>query len=431
MQDVDIRNECINKYLKLAEDTETPQIMHTWSLLASISACLGRRNYFDFNIELIYPNIYCFLVGPPAVRKSTSIKLLQKMLKKATGIRFTPDDTSGKYQGLITAFEGADEKVDLADGLDKLDAAMLAANLSKLGESKMNAHFCDKYTMAAFASELSTFLGTNSMDMLRCLLKIWDGEDYEYQLKASQAVLKDPLLTLIGATTPVSINRGIPPEAIGEGFMSRVILVFSKEKNNRVVWPKKWQAETVQEFHEFFSYLFYQFEGVFTTQPAAHSLMDKLCQIDFTINDPRFNFYLDRRQAHLIKISMLMAASRLSHEISELDVFNAHNLLRYTELSMPDALGEFGLSPLAMCKQRIVDYISHTPDPIPESALWAVMHRDMRRHDFEMTMAELTNSKKIALVHVGPVGEKMKAYISKAVTDNRVLEDISEFLTEN
>ena len=273
-----------------------------------------------------------------------------------------------------------------------------------------------------------TFLGTNSMDMLRALLKIWDGEDYEYQLKATSATLSDPLMTIIGCATPTQIAHGLPPEAIGQGFMSRVILVYASEKEKFVPRQPPFDMEVRAKLVDHLGFLYYKFEGKFTEHRNAAALIDKLYAIEFPINDPRFVFYVERRQTHLLKLSMVMAAGRKSHEISEQDVVNAHTLLRHTEMRMSDALGEFGMSPLALCKQRLMEFISHSKDPIPEDILWAVMHRDMRIVDFHSTLQELTNSGKIAKILMNTSAGQVTGYIRKGISKNVTIEDITELL---
>ena len=424
---LEIRNTFFETYLHYLKDTESPKIFHAWSAVAALASCLGRRNWLEFNNDILYPNHYIFIMGPPATRKSTGMKVAKRALAASTGVRFAPDDTSGKYQGLITAIEGAPDG-DAPDELAKMDAATLAANLDKLAEVQVQSDTRDAHVIAAFASELMTFLGTNSMDMLRALLKIWDGEDYIYQLKSTSATLNDPLMTIIGCATPTQIAHGLPPEAIGQGFMSRVILVYAGEKEKSVPRQPPFNKELEALIKDTFNFLYYNFEGRFTESDKAATLVDKLYNIEFPINDPRFVFYVERRQTHLVKLSMIMAAARRSHEISELDVVNAHTLLRHTEIRMPDALGEFGMSPLALCKQRLMEFISHSKDPIPEDILWAVMHRDMRIADFHSTLSELSNSGKIAKITMNTPAGQVSGYIRKGLTKDISIEDISELL---
>ena len=97
-------------------------------------------------------------------------------------------------------------------------------------------------------------------------------------------------------------------------------------------------------------------------------------------------------------------------------------------MRMSDALGEFGMSPLALCKQRLMEFVSHSKDPIPENILWAVMHRDMKLVDFKSTLNELTNSGKIAQITMQTPGGAEAGYIRKGIAKEVNIEDITQLL---
>src|SRR3546814_8577594 len=75
------------------------------------------------------------------------------------------------------------------------------------------------------------------------------------------------------------------------------------------------------------------------------------------MNDPRFDSYHERRYTHLIKLAMVLCALRGYTCIDKADYQEAHRILRATEKGMPDALGQFGMNPLAALKQGIVDHV--------------------------------------------------------------------------
>jgi len=86
--------------------------------------------------------------------------------------------------------------------------------------------------------------------------------------------------------------------------------------------------------------------------------------------------------------------------IEESDVETADALLFATEEHMPEALGEFGLSPIGAAKQKMLEFLQHTNEPVSASLLWQIMQRDMKVADFKSSIADLINSDKIAEVQV-------------------------------
>jgi hypothetical protein len=274
----------------------------------------------------------------------------------------------------------------------------------------------DLHSMYISATEFTTFMGTNSIDLINCLIKLYDGDEYEYKLKSSAIILKDGLLNLLGGTTPTSINESLPAAAIGQGFMSRMILVWGNKKYARVPRPSI-DTNARMALLDFYKQLHENFDGPFVESPEAAKFYDEiLYDYNVSISDPRFVHYIDRRNIHLLKLSMVFAATRLSKIIERRDMECAHDLLCLTEINMPDALGEFGLSPLAHSKQRLLEFIVAATEPVSMNILWAVMHREMRKSDFLNSLADLQNAEKIMLVdtdsgpaYVGKSEKKTKA----------------------
>jgi len=404
-----IDNPFLRLYLEYVEDTESPRLMHIWSAIAGVSACLGRRTYLPFGIGPIYSNLFVLLVGPPGMRKSTAIKICQKRIRHATGVRFAPDDTSGQRQGLISAL--ANEDVNDPD-LEILNNSEKVLDLEVLGNIELKIDIRDRHYLWAVASEFSSFIGTNSREMVKFLGKMWDGEDYDYRLKGEQQILKEPLLSFIGGTSPTQLVEDLPPGSIGQGFTSRIIFVYGNEKYKQVEEPPPLPVKLEKEIDKVFSNLYFHFEGPVARTPEAKQAHKELYHYDTKIQDTRFIYYIDRRHQHLIKLSMILAASRMSDTVELADVTQAQNILIETEKKMPEALGEFGLSPAGVAKQRILEFIQQAREPVSEKVLWAMMNKDFgKRADMLNSMIDLVNTGKIVQVET----KYGKSYIYKDI----------------
>jgi len=395
---LNLHNSFLQEYLEYVEETETPRIMHVWAALTGVGACLGRRVQLPFGITDIYANMFVLLVGPPGVRKSTAINLMQKRLRHATKVRFAPEDTAGARQGLIIALENKDEQADEKEKAE-LEAAAATLDLEKLNGYNITIDSRDAHVMFAVASEFSSFIGHNAIDMVTFLNKMWDGESYDYKIRTVRHLLHNPLLSVIGGTTPTNISTSLPASAIGHGFTSRVILVHANKKYKKVPRPPALDRTIEKSIDETLSYLSNTFDGDMKETKEAASIIDSLYDTEIKLNDPRFIYYVDRRQQHLLKLSVILAAARRSKSIERTDVEEANLILTYTETFMPDALGEYGLSPLSAAKQKMVEFIQHAKGPVTVNILWAVMQRDMKVVDFRNSLAELVNSNKILEVH--------------------------------
>lgn len=422
--------EFLNNYLGMVEDTESPRLFHLWAALSGISACLGRRCWFPFGPMTIYPNQFVALVGTPGTRKSTAMNIMKRNLRKSTGVRFAPVDTAGQRQGLVEAMRGKNDSQEFLDnvelaaaedslaGLTLNDVARISnvhdSNLEvddEFGESRGFVSGADKHHLMVTATELSRFIGQNNFQMLDFLGTMWDGEDYEYQTKAGLTVLRDPLINLISCTTPTSLNVSMPPAAGGQGFLSRMILVYGSRKYKEVPTPIEPDPELVLAVRGQYNRTYLELAGEFVEDPAAQEFRESIYQVKLEINDPRFGYYHERRQDHLIKLGMALAATRTEQTIVREDYETAHRILRATEKGMPDALGEFGMNPLAALKQNMLEYI-RSRGTVKVADLRAVFHRDSRATDFmeavndlaklnQVSMAQLANGSSVLLARGG------------------------------
>lgn len=399
-------------YLKYIANTETPRLFHIWAGLSGVSACMGRRCYFDVPTGKIFPNLFIAIVGPPAVRKSTALKLMQKQLRENTSVRFAPDDTGGQRQGIIAAMNAVDE-----DAVDQLAQALTEPETnghdSLAGLAKMNSKLealasikldtRDPRTMYVCQPELKAFLGENNTQMTTFLCKMYDGDPYDYRLKSSAHVLDDALLGMLGCTTPSEISLSLPAEAIGGGFTSRIVFVFADRVHKKI--PRPTLDETAgRVIGEIYQYVFDHMQGPFIESPKAAQKFDEIYMRGIVLKDPRFVNYVDRRDTHLKKLTMALTASRKSMTIELDDVIAADQLLLLTEENMSEALGEYGMSPLSAAKQKLLEYLKASTAPIPVEALWGVMAKDMKRIDFENTVNELHNTGKLKKQTINEIG---------------------------
>jgi len=419
-----LQNEFLNIYLEYVEETESPRLFHIWSALSGVASCLGRRIHLPFGDDVIFPNLYTLLVGPPAVKKSSAMGRVKSLLKSSTSIRFSPDDTAGKHQGLLVAMIGNRDKEaeELFEEIERINATTGASLngsdvLNKITSFDLSPK--DAEVMCVMADEFTSFIGTNNTEMLTFLTRMWQGGDYKYSLTSKELILKEPLLNIIGCTTPTALAKALPVEAVGQGFMSRVIMVYSYTKYKRIPRPAVTNTELKKTIGDLYRILYETWEGEFALTDDAWELYDEhLYDKQLKFNDPRFLHYKDRRHIHLLKLSCLLAASKLSKKVEVQDLKEADFILEITESGMPEALGEYGLSPLAHAKQRLLDLIKSSKMPISKDALYAFMHRDMTASNFQISLAELTNSGAIREVHTNQGPAYMENMAKKIKEDD-------------
>lgn len=394
----------LNDYLAMVEDTESPRLFHVWAAISNIASALGRRCWFPFGPMEIYANHYILLVGTPGTRKSTASSLSKRVLGDSTGVRFAPKDTGGQRQGLVVAMQGRPEQEEFVGAVQVANNSMMGLTLEDIqevsnepeDESIQFVSSADKHHLYLVSGEFGQFIGQNNRQLLDFLTSMWDGEDYEYQIKSGITTLKSPLLNILGATTPTSIAQNMPPAAGGQGFLSRVILVYGARKYKSVARPVAPDLELVSRVKDTLQNVYFNIAGAFTESDAARDYSIGLYDYPLEITDSRFGYYNERRYTHLIKLAMCLAAGRGTQRIERDDYAEAHRILRATERGMPDALGEFGMNPSAMLKQQMLEQIRLNAY-LPLDVAQAMFHRDAKSHEITEVLRDLQAMKQVVM----------------------------------
>lgn len=426
----------LNDYLAMVEDTESPRIFHIWSALGAIAAALGRRNYFPFGDGEIFPNQYLLMVGTPGTRKSTALRIMKKTLKKSTGVKFAPDDTAGQRQGLIKAMmRNSESETMYLNGakLDDRDNSLASLTMNEFAAMQFEAETeeqqaideADKQHLMATSDEFSRFVGQNNSQMLDFLTSTWDGTSYEYETNTKLITIKAPLLNLAGCTTPVSLANSMPPAAAGQGFLSRMILVYGASKYKSIPRPRPMPEGPSYAVRERLSDIYSLMNGEFEETDEARIFSEGLYEYALEISDSRFGYYNERRYTHLIKLAMCLAAGRGSQTIVKDDYLEAHRILRATERGMPDALGEFGMNPLAAAKQQILDWCREV-GAVSMDDLRGNFHRDIRGNDFVEIINDLVRSKHLVSVQAKSGGTYYSCKIQMVDVEDTMLKMLSQ-----
>lgn len=412
LQKTSIKFKCqyLNDYMEMVEESESPRLFHIWSAVSAISAALGRRCWLPWGFGSIYPNMFVVLVGAPATRKSSAARLGGRLVRQVTGVKFGPTDTGGQRQGIVAVMADQGKNVEelflRGSRLVDRDNSLAALTMDEIGELTTEPpedddspapHSMDKHHVMLVASEFTSIVGQANTGMLEFLTAMWDGDTYDYGLKGSRTVLKDPLVGIIGGTTPIMLAGALPAAAGGQGFLSRAILVFGARKYKQVPTPVAPDEEITGRVKDIIASVWSQRHGPFVESNDGRGFRESLYIKPLGISDPRFSHYGERRNDHLIKLAMCLAAANGTDVIGIDEYEEANRILSATEVGMPDALGEFGLSPLAQLKQRLLDTVRDL-GVVELGILQAMFHRDARPQDIVEVLMDLNKVNQLSLV---------------------------------
>lgn len=310
--------------------SEAPFQYHRWALLTGLGSLLGRKVSMDFGFELIYPNLYCILLGPSASRKSSALRVMRQIISGAGFDKFAKDKSS-KERFLIDLARGF--------GADRLSDEELQAALDEPFDDP------NPKEVLVCASELEDFLGAKDSGFISLLTNLYDNLDqYENpKLSGPGAMVTKPTVGIVGGATATTFTTIFPPEAVGQGILSRTVIVGAEGPRCKITLPPPPPAE-IGEFLVEHLRKVAQLQGTMRLNAGAYKMIDDIYQADFPIADGRLASYAGRRHIQLLKICMIYAALDLCLEIKPEHVLRANSVLHYAELLMPRALGEFGRS---------------------------------------------------------------------------------------
>ena len=317
------------------------------------------------------------LIGLAGTKKSTAIKIGSKILKSAGYDKFAADKT--RQEKFLC---------DLAEGMNSLspeDGPMSVDDIldqNLFGEGSDDAMLIPREAFVN-ADEVNNFIGVGNLDFMSILGDLWDYDGtYEYRLKNSKSVyIPYPTINILGGNTHAGFNRLFPAEAIEQGFFSRMLFIYGEPTGVKYTIPpapcEDLQAKLIQQLHEIKT----KVSGEMSLNPDAYELLDEIYKSGRSMNDSRFDAYENRRLVHLLKLTMLVAASRLTLVIDREAVIEANTVLSYTENLMPKALGEFGKAKNSGVTHKVMQVIDDTDLPISFKDIWKCIHQDLDSRD--------------------------------------------------
>lgn len=367
-------------YFEYVGESEAPTIYHRWCAISIIGAILCRRVWFPFGHGKIYPNQYLMLMGSPGTRKGTAIGISTKLLKGTGFNRFAPDRVS-KERFLM------EMRPEFEENLDS-DLEFLVVD--------------SPYEIYAVAEEFTDFVGQGGMEFMTMLTKLWNNEDvYKHpKIHGKSIVVEKPTVNIIGGNTAQGLALAIPPEALGNGFMSRIIFIYSDPTGRQITFPKPVNTELYTKLVQRLEKI-KELSGEISCSEEAAVILDKMYKNYVPVDDHRFSHYGTRRFTHLLKLCTIFAAMELRTQITEEDAINANTTLYYTELRMPKALGEFGRSKHSDNSHAILELLNQSSRPYTINELYKQVSKDISDvRDLSTILKNLLSAEKIQIVTI-------------------------------
>lgn len=334
-------SDWIDAFMEYTEETEPPILYRKWTAVSCVAAALRRKVWLPWDIDgRIYPNLYVVLVGPPGkCRKGTAMSSGMSLVKEL-GVKLAPNSLTREQ--LIR---------ELAD----------SSEITITKKKKYVSHA----SLTILSTELTVFLGYDNKQMIMDLTDWYDCLDnWEYRTKTQGAdEIAGVWVNLLGATTPQQVQTALPPDTFGGGLASRIIFVFEEDKAKKVGYPhdtpklRELREKLLKDLSQISS-----LDGQFTVSDKwMERWIDWYMKMEDNAPDmpPTFEGYLNRRQTHARKLSMICSVSRSNdlHLTAE-DWDRALDILERTEVKMPRTFAGVGPSRHSHLLANLMGYIA-------------------------------------------------------------------------
>jgi len=330
--------------MEFTSGTEAPRRMHFWVGVSAIAGALRRHVWIDMKRFKWYPNFYIILVAPPGViSKTTTMDMSMDLLKAVPGIKFGPDVVT--WPALVETFAASGESFQIGEDWIPMSAITLASG------------------------ELGNLINPQDRDMINLYISLWDGRaSFEKITKTSgRDTIEAPWINMIGCTTPHWIADNMPSATVGGGFTSRCVFVYGDKKETLIALPdeavrpdyEQLHADLIADLEEISINLI----GPFTIPEEARVWIREWYRVLWTeesktIDDARLEGYLARKQTHMMKLAMILSASRgSSREIILEDVVLADKMLLATEDDLGKVFSRIGRTDDSLHAEQFINFI--------------------------------------------------------------------------
>lgn len=267
-----------------------------------------------------------------------------QLLREVPGIKFGPDVVT--WPSLVTKFSESTEAFEFGGEFLPMSALTLES------------------------SEFGNLLNPQDKEMVDLLVSLWDGKPGSFEKSTKHSgddSVQNPWINLIACTTPSWIAGNFPEYMIGGGFTSRTIFVYADAKRQYVAYPglrvpkdlDKRKLELISDLEHISTKLCGEYKLSEAGVEFGEAWYKKhYSERPVNLDDDRFGGYIARKQTHMHKLAMILAASSSDELIiTETHLATAHQMLTDLEPDMQFVFSKIGRSDASLYTDRLISFV--------------------------------------------------------------------------
>jgi len=312
----------IDGFVKYTEGKGSSALYRKWAAIFAVGAAMERKVWLRTVKGNLYANKFILLVGEAGVGKSlctnTVYDLLRDIHSPETPLFLAP--TSVTKASLIDALANAERRV-----------------IRPMEVPAINSF----NSLTIIPNEFGVFLPSWEGDFMSTLTDLWDCGHYRETRRTSKLDIDIPRaqLNLFSATTPAHLTNLLPEGAWEQGFMSRIMMIYSSEVEHTDLFA---QFEMDEDLHKALHLdlldIYKMWGGLKISEDAKEGINEWAKSGGKPLPDhPKLTGYCARRVAHLLKLCMVASVAESSEGLITLDHFaEALDWMIEAETYMPD-----------------------------------------------------------------------------------------------
>jgi hypothetical protein len=312
------------------------------------------------------------------------------LLSKVQGIKFGPESMT--WQKLARSLSDAIEHVEYLNGAGIKDRVAMSC-------------------LTIQVSELGTFIHAEDDQLLSFLIRMWDGQRDRFRhetVGGGVVEINNPWLNVIGATTPSWLKANFPESMVAGGLTSRVVFVYGDKKRSLIPYPdevigdaeyKQLRLDLVADLAEIS-----KLAGPYQLSHFARE-WGRAWYADHNNPDlrpahlanERFGGYLARKQTHLHKFAIILAAAkRNTLMIEEDDLKESDQIISDNERDMIQVFESIGVTSQRNHVNEIVSIVRFSGF-MTSKGLWARSMNHMTLREFEEAVRAALHGRQLEL----------------------------------
>jgi hypothetical protein len=388
----------IESFEKYSEGLRSPAIFRKWAGIVAVAGALERRVWVRASGMDLYPSLYVVLVGPPGVGKTVAIVQTEMLWRKSEHLHVAP--TSVTKASLLDTLAEATQKIVRMDRIPP---------------------YIEYHSLQIAAREFGVLLPAYEQDMMNHLNDIYDcGLEFEERRRGrkDRLIIKHPQLNIIAGTTPSFLGQFLPEGAWDQGFMARVIVVYSGEVQRKPLFDELTAADATDLIHDLKEIIKLYGRMSWTAEAAAAIQAWDQAGGPPAPEHRKLQHYATRRTLQIMKLCTISSASRGDSLIITIEDYRrALEWLIEAEVYMPDtfkAMTTGGDSAaIDECWYFIWEIYSREKKPVIEHRIVYFLQQKVPAHSIMKVLEIMVNSNIIEVVEFGEKGRNAYKPLSK------------------